>query len=94
LPFPPAARRLVRPARLAGVPAALSHNAGRYVCNYLCWRALESARKRRMLVFFIHVPLVPRGPGGRRRRINAERLSRAGAAILLAATAIAQGKAR
>src|SRR5262245_53051046 len=32
--------RLLMAARATGVPAALSHDAGSYLCNYLCWRAV------------------------------------------------------
>jgi len=38
------AQRLLSAARATGVPIALSRDAGRYLCNYLCWRASESAR--------------------------------------------------
>src|SRR5262249_15969305 len=34
--------RLLMAARATGVPAALSHDAGSYLCNYLCWRAVEA----------------------------------------------------
>ena len=37
------AQRLVKAARSTGVKAALSRDAGRYLCNYLCWRATEAA---------------------------------------------------
>src|SRR5262249_25271926 len=68
VPEPPArlplrlpAQRLRRAAQAAGVPATLSHDAGRYLCNYLCWRAAETARNGGpRLAAFIHVPLVPR----------------------------------
>src|SRR5262249_50234893 len=43
LPLHTPAQRLLRAARATGVPAALSHDAGRYLCNYLCWRAAEAA---------------------------------------------------
>ena len=47
----------------AGVPAALSHDAGRYLCNYLCWRAAEAADSGGpRLTAFIHVPSVRRSP--------------------------------
>jgi pyroglutamyl-peptidase len=56
------ARRLLMAARSAGMPAALSRNAGSYLCNYLCWRACEAAElaERLRVVAFVHVPLVRR----------------------------------
>jgi pyroglutamyl-peptidase len=61
--LPTPARRLLTAARTARVPAALSHDAGRYLCNYLCWRAAEAcAAGAPRLAAFIHVPLLRRGP--------------------------------
>jgi pyroglutamyl-peptidase len=62
----PAARRGIAPfARLLAaaqgsrMPARLSRDAGRYVCNYSYWRALALAgRGRGPLVQFIHIPRV------------------------------------
>jgi len=50
--------------------ATLSRDAGRYLCNYLCWRAAETASSgnKPRLASFIHVPPVRRGP--RRKRDN------------------------
>ena len=39
--LPAPARRLLAAARAARVPAALSRDAGRYLCNYLCWQAAQ-----------------------------------------------------
>ena len=54
------AQRLVTAVRAAGIPAALSDDAGSYLCNYICWRAAEAAERdggpRR--VAFVHVPNV------------------------------------
>ena len=54
LPGGPAARRIPAPvvallaaARTARVPAYLSRDAGRYLCNYICWRGAEAAAHRR-----------------------------------------------
>src|SRR5204862_6116046 len=59
------ARRLRMAARATGVPAVLSHDAGHYLCNYLCWRAAEAAGAGALrLAAFIHVP------GVRRARIQ------------------------
>jgi pyroglutamyl-peptidase len=54
------AQRLVAAVRAAGVPAALSSDAGSYLCNYLCWRAGEAAERagNSCLVAFVHVPHV------------------------------------
>jgi pyroglutamyl-peptidase len=61
LPLRAPARRLLLAARSTGVPAALSHDAGRYLCNYLCWRAAEASRNGGpRLIAFVHVPIVAR----------------------------------
>ena len=49
-------------------PARLSRDAGRYLCNYAYWRALERARNGRPLVQFIHIPPVRFDPRPARRR--------------------------
>jgi pyroglutamyl-peptidase len=60
--------RLLLAALASGVPAALSHDAGRYICNYLCWRAAEAAGAGALrLAAFIHVPRVRRAQVHRRR---------------------------
>jgi len=98
LPLPVPAQRLLMAARSSGVPAALSHDAGRYLCNYLCWRAAEaSARADRLRVAaFIHVPRVSRAPPAQSRRrrtaITLDDLARAGEAIVLAALAAARAR--
>src|SRR5215213_6581694 len=60
LPLAAAAHKLALAARATGVPAALSRDAGRYLCNYLGWRASEAAKRNgQPRVFaFIHVPRV------------------------------------
>lgn len=82
-------QRLVLAARAAGVPAAPSHDAGRYLCNYLCWRAAEAARAGApRLVAFIHVPGLRRGPPrSRRPPLTLDDLVQAGEAMLRAALA-------
>ncbi len=58
-------------ARLAGAAgprARLSRDAGRYLCNYVYWRALEQVRGTRPLVQFVHIPPVSAKP--RRRRTS------------------------
>lgn len=50
--------QLLGAVRASGFPACLSHDAGRYLCNYAYWLALERARGDRPLVQFVHVPAV------------------------------------
>jgi len=57
-------------ARLAGAAgrqARLSRDAGRYLCNYVYWRALEQVRGTRPLVQFVHISPVGIKPLPRRR---------------------------
>ncbi len=82
------ARRLLAAARGARVPAALSRDAGRYLCNYLCWRAAEAAAQKGgpQVTAFIHVSPVRRRPVPRtptkNRHLTAADLARAGRALL------------
>jgi pyroglutamyl-peptidase len=101
LPLRTPALRLAAAARLAGVAAAPSRDAGSYLCNYLCWRACEAAQMPGgpRLIAFVHVPDICQ-PGTRRaRRRKARRstgrptlddLIRAGEAIMFAALAAAR----
>jgi len=59
--------RLLGAVRASTVPALLSRDAGRYLCNYAYWRALERSRDGRPLVQFVHVPGVSLGPRRQRR---------------------------
>ena len=93
LALPAPARRLLAAARAARVPAALSRDAGRYLCNYLCWRAAEAARRPKgpRLTAFVHVPPVERGPMPRlhlkKHHLTLADLVRAGGALLRATAA-------
>jgi len=60
LSLPAPAQRFLAAARAAGARAALSRDAGSYLCNYLCWRASEKATTPDgpRVVTFVHVPLV------------------------------------
>jgi pyroglutamyl-peptidase len=82
--------RLLTAARGARVPARLSCDAGRYLCNYVYRQELELERTPPCVVF-IHVPKVRRWPIPRRherqRTIGCADLLRAGEAILLALSA-------
>jgi len=59
--------RLLGAVRASTVPARLSRDAGRYLCNYAYWRALERSRDGRPLVQFVHIPGVSLGPRRQRR---------------------------
>jgi pyroglutamyl-peptidase len=64
--FPVAALRAA--LRGAGFEAALSRNAGGYLCNYVYWRALDDAARPggpRFVVFVHGPPLHRLGPGRR-----------------------------
>ena len=90
-PMPAPAHRLLAAIRGTGVPAVLSRDAGRYLCNYLCWRATETARKKGgpRLTAFVHVPTLARSARrpGKRRKLTADALARAGSAGLTAIVA-------
>jgi pyroglutamyl-peptidase len=87
----PAPHRLVlTAARSARAPAQLSRDAGRYLCNYLCWRGASSVKAGGpKLAAFIHVPQLPRAKRRSRpgRHLTSADLARAGEAILLALAA-------
>jgi pyroglutamyl-peptidase len=94
LPLPAPTKRLLAAARSAGVPTKLSRDAGRYLCNYLCWRACEAALQPGGpgLAAFVHVPPVART---RRTRGDGTLLTHAdlvsaGEAIVQAAVAAAR----
>ncbi len=91
----PEVRRLIAAARRGGVPARLSRDAGRYVCNASLFACLDKTRgKRRPLVTFIHIPW-PRKRNTRRlhdKQPSSLALFRAGEAILRALVAEARRK--
>jgi pyroglutamyl-peptidase len=97
LTFGPHTARLLRASLQTGVASKSSRDAGRYLCNYLCWRAIEAnaVSPKPPLTAFIHVPLVPRGTVSQRRsatpRVNFEQLVDAGEAILLEMMKAARG---
>jgi pyroglutamyl-peptidase len=85
------ARRLFVAVRSAGLPVRISHDAGHYLCNYLCWRAAESTRKGMLrIASFIHVPGIHRRQWPYARGISFEDLIHAGTAILRAVTSSAR----
>jgi len=84
VPFP----RLLAAARSTGVNTRFSRDAGRYICNYVYWRAIEAAARPGgpKLVVFVHVPMVRSGPRARRGKhramMTAGDLVRVGEAIV------------
>jgi pyroglutamyl-peptidase len=60
-------RRLLGAAATGRAPIGLSRDAGRYLCNYVYWRALERARNGEPLVQFVHIPLLAHDHRPRRR---------------------------
>ncbi len=100
LGFTAPTQKLALAARTARVPTVLSRDAGRYLCNYLSWRALEAAGKPGgpRVVAFVHVPK-PRRAGLRRRvqrqyPLGMAELVRGGQAILLSLIAEARTRRR
>jgi pyroglutamyl-peptidase len=91
-------RTPVRPliAALRGLrpPVTLSRDAGRYLCNYLCWRVAETASTGTglRLAAFIHVPPVRRSPRRKRDKAMAslDDLAVAGGRALVALAAAAR----
>jgi pyroglutamyl-peptidase len=97
----PAARKgnapfaqLVDAARRSALPSQLSRDAGRYLCNYAYWRALERAHHGRPLVAFVHIPPVRINPRPKRKaRSHAPTLAAlvgAAEALLIALVAAAK----
>lgn len=86
------AQRLLMAARATGVPAVLSHDAGHYLCNYLCWRAAEAVSAGALrLAAFIHIPGVRRARVQHRGpALTLDDLARAGEAIVRTALAAAR----
>lgn len=79
--------RLLGALRNCAVPAHLSRDAGRYLCNYAYWQALQHARGTRPLVAFVHIPQVrvaPRRQRGKRRLPSFAQLLDAAEALLVA----------
>jgi pyroglutamyl-peptidase len=71
------AATLLAAVRTAGLRATLSRDAGSYLCNYLCWRAIEVAERPDgpRLAAFVHVPEVKQGvqSNGRQKGLRAPR---------------------
>jgi pyroglutamyl-peptidase len=88
--------RLVTTARGHGVAVRRSTDAGRYLCNYLYFRALVAAGGARKppLVQFVHIPLTRRHPRPLKRVKRGKpalaALAKAGEAVLVALVSAAQ----
>jgi len=76
---------LLHAARNSGIPARISCDTGRYLCNALFWRGLEASDRQGgpSIVAFVHVPQLA-------RHVNPDKLRRAGEEILLAVLAAAR----
>ena len=96
--FGPHTARLLRAARLTGIDARASRDAGAYLCNYLSWRAIENVRAGGpRLAAFIHLPLLARSGAVRRKgaaRITLEELVDAGEAMLMELVELARQRQR
>jgi pyroglutamyl-peptidase len=72
-------------------PSRSSRDAGRYLCNYVYWRALERSAGHGPLVQFVHIPWARPTARPRRRTMrrapSLPQLIRAGEAILIALAA-------
>ena len=91
--LPARARHLFAVSRAARIPLVVSRDAGRYLCNYLCWRAAEAAvRDGPRIASFVHVPPVARFARrpGQQRRLTFDDLSRAGSRFLVAVATAAR----
>jgi pyroglutamyl-peptidase len=79
--------RLLSAAR-GRFPSRLSRDAGRYLCNYVFWQALQHTDGVRPLVQFVHIPPVRVAPRRRQRhrRRSFAQLVRAAEAVLIALT--------
>jgi pyroglutamyl-peptidase len=60
-------QHLLSAARARKAPVRLSRDAGCYLCNYVYWRALQWAPRRRPLVQFVHIPGIAQPSRPRRR---------------------------
>jgi pyroglutamyl-peptidase len=88
---PPERRGRAPFARLLGAvrgkaPARLSRDAGRYLCNYAYWQALQRTQAGGPLVQFVHIPAVRLRPrkSSRRHQPSLARLAVAAEALLIA----------
>jgi pyroglutamyl-peptidase len=94
LVLPAPAPHLLSALRSVHLPVNLSHDAGGYLCNYLCWMAAEAALRPHgpRLAAFIHVPKVRRHPRplAEKRHLALDDLARAGERLLAEIAAAAR----
>jgi len=92
--FGPHTARLLQAARATGIDVRASRDAGRYLCNYLSWRAIEATRRPHgpALAAFVHVPLTATDTAS--PRITADELADAGEAMLLETIRLARMRLR
>jgi pyroglutamyl-peptidase len=78
-------------ARTRARSTRLSRDAGRYLCNYVYWQALERVKNGQPLVQFVHIPAVSSKPRPGRRsnqpRPSLAQLVPAAEALLIALVA-------
>ncbi|MET0222662.1 MAG: pyroglutamyl-peptidase I [Tardiphaga sp.] len=92
--FGPHTTRLLRAARGTGVDVRASRDAGRYLCNYLSWRAIEAVQRPGgpKLAAFVHIPLLARDAAS--SRMTLDEVTRAGEAVLLETLRLARASRR
>ncbi|QWG20118.1 pyroglutamyl-peptidase I [Bradyrhizobium sediminis] len=98
--FGPHTARLLRAADSTGIDARASRDAGRYLCNYLSWRAIEATCSDNglRLAAFVHVPPLARNGAQQRKgaahHVTLEEMVDAGEAMLLEMVRLARRAAR
>jgi pyroglutamyl-peptidase len=77
--------RLLHAARTSRVPVRLSRDAGRYLCNYAYWQALQRAERNGAVVAFVHVPRLRLNPArkGKKAGPSLREVARAAEAMLI-----------
>jgi len=99
-PFGPHTSRLLRAALATGIDARASRDAGRYLCNYLSWRAIEATGRASgpRLAAFVHIPLLGRDGAAAAKPatmpMTLDRLVDAGEAMLLEMVRLARQAVR
>lgn len=85
--LPAPVEQLLAAVRAVRVPVIRSHDAGRYLCNYLCWRGTAAAAKigGPRLAAFVHVPMIRHKARLRRGKpcVSADDLARSGARLVM-----------
>jgi pyroglutamyl-peptidase len=90
--------RLLGAAKTRLAASRQSRDAGRYLCNFVFWRALEHARNSQPLVQFVHIPPVSSKPRrhrhGKRRTPSFAELLNGAEALLIALLAASRHRVR